>query len=434
MPTPRGAPRSALRTAAAASALVLAGCSTSAPDTSAASGNTQDRGAITFAVGKDTSGNLQKQVDSWNAAHPTQKVTINELPASADDQLQQLQQNAQVRSDAFAVLGLDVVWTPEFAANRWIDQLPASTDTSGLLPAAVDTATYRNHLYAVPWQTNGGLLFYRTDLLTAAGVKSAPTTWSQMQNDCAKVKATPQGKNLGCYAGQFDKYEGLVVNFSEAVQSAGGRVFDDGGNPTVDTSQAKSALQWLAGAFKDGTIPRAALTYKEEDGRKAFQDGNLVFLRQWPYTWDLANKTDGSSKVAGRFGVAALPGLDGPGSSALGGYNLAVSAFAKHKATARDFIAYLAGDDAQRANLLATSIAPTRTDLYADTTLQRRFPYLTVLQKSLQTAVPRPKAVHYGDVSAAIQNGIAPVIAGQTDAATALTALQTKLQQLVAQR
>jgi len=425
---PRATARSVLLMAATASTLLLASCSSNT------SGGAADRGPITFAVGKDTSGNLQKQVDSWNTAHPTQKVTVNELPASADDQLQQLQQNAQVKSDAFAVLGLDVVWTPEFAANRWIDQLPASTDTSGLLPSAVDSATYRSHLYAVPWQTNGGMLFYRTDLLTAAGIASAPTTWSQMQDDCAKVKVLPQAKDVGCYAGQFDKYEGLVVNFSEAVQSAGGRVFDDSGKPTVDTPQARSALQWLATAFKVGTIPLAALTYKEEDGRKAFQDGNLVFLRQWPYVWDLANKTDGSSKVAGKFGVAALPGLGGPGSSTLGGYNLAVSAFAEHKATARDFIAYMTSDDAQRANLLATSTAPTRTDLYADTTLQQRFPYLAVLQKSLQTAVPRPKAVHYGDVSAAIQNGIAPVIAGQTDPATALTALQTKLQQVAAQQ
>ncbi|WP_214104159.1 ABC transporter substrate-binding protein [Acrocarpospora catenulata] len=411
-------------------ASALAACSNASPDPAAGG---DDRGAITFATGKDTSGNLQKQVDTWNAAHPNEKVTIVELPASADDQLKQLQQNAQVKSDAYSVLGLDVVWTAQFAANRWIDEIPASTDTSGLLTSAIESAKYRGTLYAVPWQTNGGLLFYRTDLLTAAGITTAPATWAQMQDACAKVKALPQGKDVSCYAGQFDKYEGLVVNFAEAVQSAGGRVFDEQGNPTVDAPQAKAALTWLVSAFNDGTIPKAAITYKEEDGRKAFQDGTLVFLRQWPYVWDLANKTDGSSKVAGKFAVAALPGLNGPGSSTLGGLNLAVSSFGKNKATARDFITYLTGEEAQRANLLATSTAPTRTSLYADAALQKQFPYLPYLQKSLESAVARPKAVHYGDVSAAIQNAIAPVIAGDTDAATALTALQANLKQLTAQ-
>ncbi|WP_323747638.1 ABC transporter substrate-binding protein [Catenulispora rubra] len=417
--------------------VLTAGCSSSTSASGSGTGSSPgaaDRGPITFAVGKDTSGNLQKQVDAWNTAHPSEAVTISELPASADGQLQQLQQNAQVKSDAYAVLGLDVTWTAEFAANRWIDQMPASTDTSGLLASAVDSAEYRGNLYAVPWETNGGLLFYRSDLLTAAGITTPPTTWQQITDDCAKVKAVPAGKGVDCYAGQFDKYEGLVVNFSEAVQSAGGKVFDDNGNPTVNTPQATAALAWLATSFKNGTIPHAALTYQEENGRQAFQAGSLLFLRQWPYVWDLANKTDGSSKVAGKFAVAPLPGQNGIGSSTLGGYNLAISSFAKHKTTAKDFITYLTSADEERANLLATSTAPTRTGLYDDATLQKQFPYLSDLKQSLQSAVARPKAVHYGDVSTAIQDAIYPVLSGQGDPATALASLQTKLTQITSQK
>ncbi|NUH40206.1 ABC transporter substrate-binding protein [Streptomyces samsunensis] len=419
---------------AATGALILAGCSGSdAKDGTSTSGGGTDRGPITFAVGKDTSGALQKQVDAWNAAHPSEKVTLNELPAAADAQLQQLQQNAQVKSSAFSVLGLDVTWTSAFAANRWIDPIPASTSTSGLLPAAVESAKYRGTLYSVPWQTNGGLLFYRSDLLTAAGIKTPPTTWREMQADCAKIKAQPQAKKAACYAGQFDKYEGLVVNFSEAVQSSGGHVFDANGKPTVDTPQAKTALTWMADAFKDGTIPHEDLTYQEENGRQAFQSGKVIFMRNWPYVWDLANKTDGSSKVTGKFDVAPLPGLDSTGSSTLGGYNLAVSSFTKHKTTARDFITYLTSDRSERANLLAASTAPTRTALYQDPALQKKFPYLAGLKKSLDTAVARPQAVRYGDVSAAIQDAVYPVLSGRTDPATALASLQDKLTQLTSQ-
>ncbi|MEU6848928.1 ABC transporter substrate-binding protein [Actinacidiphila alni] len=433
--TARRLPRTTgLAAVAAATALVLTACSGSdTKDKASTTGGGADRGPITFAVGKDTSGALQKQVDAWNSAHPTQKVTLDELPAAADAQLQQLQQNAQVKSTAFSVLGLDVTWTSEFAANRWIDPMPKSTGTSGLLPAAVESATYRGTLYSVPWQTNGGLLFYRKDLLAAAGITKPPATWQEMQADCARVTARPQAKAASCYAGQFDKYEGLVVNFSEAVQSSGGRVFDDNGNPTVDTPQAKTALDWLAGAFKDGTIAHENLTYQEENGRQAFQSGKVIFMRNWPYVWDLANKTDGSSKVAGKFDVAPLPGLSGTGSSTLGGYNLAVSSFAKHKTTARDFIAYLTSDASERANLLAASTAPTRTDLYEDPALQKKFPYLARLKQSLDSAVARPKAVRYGDVSAAIQDAVYPVLSGQADPATALAPLQTKLTRITSQ-
>ncbi|HEY7592164.1 MAG TPA: ABC transporter substrate-binding protein, partial [Actinophytocola sp.] len=119
------------RTAAllAVAAVALAGCG----DDSSSGGDSggggaapalEGRGPITFATGKDTSGNMQKLVDKWNGDHPDEKVTITELPESADDQRQQMVQNAQVKSDAYTVLNLDVVWTAEFAANRWVVELP----------------------------------------------------------------------------------------------------------------------------------------------------------------------------------------------------------------------------------------------------------------------------------------------------------------------
>ncbi|WP_431964957.1 ABC transporter substrate-binding protein [Actinacidiphila sp. bgisy160] len=418
---------------AAAAALAVTACSSNGTDKSAEKQGSDDRGPVTLATGKDTSGNLQSLIDEWNSAHPKEKVTITELPTSADAQRQQMVQNAQVKSAAYSVLGLDVTWTAEFAANRWIDELPASDfPLDGLLPSAVDTAKYRGKVYAAPYQSNGGMLFYRSDLLKKAGVQ-APTTWGELADACKKVLKLHEAHGMSCYGGQFDKYEGLTVNFSEAVQSAGGELFDDSGKPTADTPQVKAGLKWLVDGFKDGTFPKEALTYQEENGREAFQAGKLVFLRQWPYVWNLANQTDGSSKVANKFGVAPLPGLNGPGSSTLGGLNLAVSTFAKHKASARDFIKFLTAEKAQRSNLLNAAVAPTRADLYAEPELQRKFPYLATLGKSIESARPRPKAVRYGDVTTAIQDAVYPVISGKANADTALADLQKKLEQITAE-
>src|SRR5689334_9109018 len=116
----------------------------------------EGRGEITFATGKDTSGNMQKLVDRWNTQHADQKLRIGELPESADGQLQQMAQNAQVKSDAYTILNLDVVWTAEFAANQWVVPIPAGTITeSDFLKPAVDTAKYRDKLYAVPVYSDG---------------------------------------------------------------------------------------------------------------------------------------------------------------------------------------------------------------------------------------------------------------------------------------
>ncbi|WP_436497337.1 ABC transporter substrate-binding protein [Actinokineospora sp. HUAS TT18] len=379
-------------------------------------------------TGKDTSGNLQNQVDGWNSAHPNEKVTVIELPEDADAQRQQMVQNATTKSDAYTVLNLDVIWTAEFAANQWIVELPEKDfPLDKLLPATVETGKYFKKLYAVPTTSDGGLLYYRKDLLDAAGVKP-PTTWAEMYAACDKV--VPATPGISCYAGQFEKYEGLTVNFSEAVNSAGGDVVGEDGKPNVNTDKAKAGLDFLVNGVKDGRIAAKARTFKEEEGRRAFQAGELVFHRQWPYQYAKANATDGSSQVAGKFAVAPLPGMDGPGSSTLGGHNFAVSAFAKNKKTAVEFIKYMVDEKQQRANLEKTSQAPTWAALYDEPSLVEKFPYLTELKKSIEKAKKRPAVVKYQEVSSAIQEAAYSAMSGQTTTADALSSLQTKLESL----
>lgn len=406
----------------------------SSGDSGSTGGALEGRGPITFATGKDTSGNLKNQVAAWNSQHPDEKVEIRELPESADQQRAQMISNAQNKSDAFTVLNLDVVWTAEFAANRWVSELPADQfpDLSKLLPSTVETAKYRDKLYGIPVTSDGGLLYYRKDLLDKAGVQ-APKTWAEMKDACAKIKALPEGKTIGCYAGQFEKYEGLTVNFSEAVNGAGGVVVGDDGKPNVDTPEALEGLNFLVDGFKSGEIPKAAITYTEEPGRRAFQEGNLVFLRNWPSVYALANKTDGSSKIAGKFGVAPLPGLKGPGVSTLGGHNYAISEFAKNKATAADFMKFMYSEERQKANIEKTSQAPTWASLYDDPALNKQFPYLAPLKASIETAKSRPKVVKYGDVTTAIQEAAYGALTGTTPPKDALAALQTKLNTLITQ-
>jgi multiple sugar transport system substrate-binding protein len=426
------------RPAAAAAALALAvtmGACGSGDDSSGGSssgGGLEGRGPITFVSGKDTSGVYQQQLDKWNAEHPNEKVTLVELPESADAQLQQMVQNAQTKSDAYGVLFLDVVWTAEFAANGWVEALPEDQfPLDKMIKPAVDTNRYFKKLYGVPYASDGGMLYYRTDLMKAAGITEPPKTWDEMKADCAKIQATPAGKGLGCYAGQFEKYEGLTVNFSEAVNSAGGQVVDADGKPQLTSAEAKKGLDFLVDGFKSGLIPKDAISYKEEEGRRAFQEGKLIFHRQWPYQYALASKTDGSSKVVDKFAVAPLPGMTGPGKSTLGGHNLAISKFTKNKATALDFIKWFSNEQNGRTNLEVASLAPVYSSLYDDPELQKKFPYLPTLKASVLNAQGRPVIVKYGDATAAIQEDAYAALTGAKSSDQALKDMQSKLDSIV---
>ncbi|GAA0331255.1 ABC transporter substrate-binding protein [Actinoallomurus spadix] len=399
-------------------ALGLCACGSSAGSDDSAGG-----GPITWASFKEPTGTLRKVVDDWNSSHPDKKVTLVDLPEAADAQRQQLVQNAQIKSTAFDVVTLDAVWTAEFAANRWVEPM-SGLDTGGFLAPSLRTGQYRGKLYAAPWLTGAGLLYYRTDLLKKAGIARPPKTWQELTDDCAKVR---ESADIGCYAGQYDKYEGLTVNVTEAIGSAGGHVLDASGRPALNTPEALAGLRFLTDGLKNGLIPEAALTYQEENGRRAFEAGDLLFHRNWAYVYSLAGKTDGSSKVAGRFAVAPLPGRTGPGTSTLGGNNVAISAFSKHKRTALEFVRYVTGAEAEKTFGLGSAYPMSRVALYSDPAMVKAQPYLPTLAVSIQNAAPRPEAVHYGDVTSAIQEAAYSALRGRQSPEQALSGLQAKL-------
>ena len=389
---------------------------------------TAARGPITFVTGKDVSGERQKEVDAWNEEHPDEQVTMEELPDNADQQRAAMVQNAQVKGSDYTVIRLDAVWTAEFAANGWVDEISTEDfPMEGYIEATIDTVTYFDKLYAVPDATGAGMLFYRTDLLEEVGAEP-PGTWDEMKDICAQVQ---EKHDIDCYAGQYQKYEGLTVNFGEAVASAGGAITDPEGQPTVDTPEAKAGLDFLLDGFEDGTIPKGAVTWQEEQGRQAFQDGNLLFHRNWAYIYSLAAKEDGSSKVNGKFDVAPLPGKDGPGVSMLGGNNFAISTFAENKGTAIDFIKFLNTDEAQKNRMLKASSPPPLASLYTDEELTEVYPYLPTLLEATENAQPRPTVVKYADVTLAIQDSVYAALQGQASAEDTLSGLQEKLSGLI---
>jgi trehalose/maltose transport system substrate-binding protein len=386
-------------------------------------------GPITFATGKVDTGYLRPLITDWNQRHPTQKVTTIYLPDDADDQYAQLVANLQGHSTVYDVMSLDVIWTAEFASSGWITPISSKPfPLSHFLRPAVATATYQGHLYAVPFTSNATLLYYRSDILAKAGVKP-PGTWAQLSR-LASTLAPRFG--LGGYGTQLQAYEGLTVNFAEAVQSAGGSLLSANGTTvTVDSPQTTRALEFLVSGLREGWIPRAALGWNEEDSRQAFEAGKLLFLSNWPYVYGDASTPSAGNKVAGKFGVTALPGLHGPGSSTLGGANLAISAYAPHPATALAFIKFLTSLSSERQVLLRSALPPVWTALYSQPSLVRRFPFLPVLKRAILTARPRPAIVNYNQFSLAMSSAVHQALAQRQSVRTTLTELAQELKQII---
>jgi len=211
-----------------------------------------------------------------------------------------------------------------------------------LTPATLETVNYDGKYWGVPYHTNAGFVYYRTDQ-----VPKLPSSWEDLYAEA--------GKRDGIVYQGF-RYEGLTVNFLELLYSGGGKVLsDDGESVEVDSPEGEKALTFMADGIKDGDAPKAVTTYKEEESRRAFESGNATFMRNWPYAYSLGKE----SKLADKFDISNFPSFGGAEpASVLGGINLAISAYSKNPDGAAAFIAYATGPEVQKANFLESSSPP----------------------------------------------------------------------------
>lgn len=377
----------------------------------------------------------QEGVAAWSA-RTGNEVKVITTPNSATERLALYQQLLAAKSPDIDVFQIDVIW-PGILANHFVDlkdKIPAA-EVAQNFKAIVDNNTVDGKLVAMPWYTDAGMLFYRKDLLEAAG-KPPPRTWQELfataQELQDKARAAGNERMWG-FVYQGKAYEGLTCNGLEWIDSfGGGQIVDATGQVTVDNAKAAEALSWAASTV--GKIsPEGVLNYSEEEARGVFQSGNAVFMRNWPYAWALGQAAD--SAVKDKIGVAALPagGADGKPTGALGGWQLAVSAYSKNPDLAADLVRYLTSKEEQKRRAIEGSYNPTVEALYQDPEVLAAVPFFGSLYEVFVNAVARPSrvtGVKYNQVSSEFFNAVHAVLAGQTDAASSLGGLSRKLDRL----
>jgi multiple sugar transport system substrate-binding protein len=194
------------------------------------------------------------------------------------------------------------------------------------------------------------------------------------------------------------------VNFLELLYSAGGKaISDDGKKATIDSPEAKSVLEFMQQGVKDGAVPKAVSTYTEEESRRAFEAGNAVLERQWPYAYSLGLQ----SPIKGKFKITTLPGWkDNPGGGVIGGYNLAINAYSKNPGTALAFADFVTQPAQQEYMAAKTSLPPTLTEAYDAPAVKKALPFASELRQAVAQAHARPLSPVYPQISEAIYDNV----------------------------
>jgi multiple sugar transport system substrate-binding protein len=373
-------------------------------------------GNVTWCIGKDTSGAFGTVVDNFNKANPDATAKLLQLPEAADLQREQQIQRLQAESDECDVLGMDVVWTAEYAAQGWITDITEAVEKrkDEFIPSTVDTAFYEDKYWAMPFNTNAGFMYYRKD-----EVPQAPTEWEAVYDDAAK-------KNGLIYQGF--RYEGLTVNFLELLYSAGASVVnEDGTEATADSQEVRDVLTFMADGIKSGAVPKAVTTYKEEESRRAFEAGNATYMRNWPYAYALGKE----SKIGKDLAITTFPGYAGnEGAGVLGGYDLAISAYSKNPEGSLAFINFATSPEQQVIQAEAT-LPPVVTEVYSDPQVEKAMPFAADLLKAVEQAQPRPVSPVYPQINEAINKNVYAALQGQMSPDEAASTMNEEIQKAI---
>ncbi|GAA5502678.1 putative ABC transporter-binding protein DR_1438 [Deinococcus xinjiangensis] len=358
-------------------------------------------------------------------------VKIFESPNLTNDRLGLYQQQLAAKSSDIDVYQLDIVW-PGLLADHFVDltgKIPAA-EVKANFAGIIDADTVDGKLIAMPWFTDAGVLYYRTDLLAKYGYKAAPKTWAELATMAKKIQDGEQKTNkaFNGFVWQGKNYEGLTCDALEwLVSFGGGTIVDKTGKITINNAQAAKALD-TAASWIGSISPKGITTYSEEEARNIFQSGNAAFMRNWPYAWALGQSAD--SKVKGKIGVAALPSGGAGNAATLGGWNLGVSKYSKNQAAAIDLVRYLSGPAEQKIRAIEGGYNPTLPALYKDKDILAKNPFFGSLYSVFTSAVGRPSGPtkgKYNQVSQAFSSAVSDVLIGKVKGQAAVTKLATDL-------
>ncbi len=368
---------------------------------------------------------LRAQLDRFESENPSIRVDVRPTPDAADQRHQLYVQWLNARAEDPDVLQIDVIWTPEFAAAEWIlplDRFDPSSDD--FFPATLRANRWADSLYAIPWFVDVGMLYWRTDLMD-----SPPATVDELMQ--VARDAIDDGLPYG-FVWQGARYEGLITVFLEHLGAFGGQVLDDEGRVVVDSDAGLRALRVLRRQIEEGLAPRSVLTWREEQSRFAFQNGEAALMRNWPYAVPLMNDS-ARSVVAGRFQVAPMPrGVGGTSTAALGGGQLAVNAHTDRPDEAWRVVEVLTRPEEMLERARSLGPYPPRPARYDDPALSRALALdPDRIREVIERAEPRPVTPVYTQLSSILQVEIHRALTGQREPDAALQEAAQRMRALL---
>jgi multiple sugar transport system substrate-binding protein len=396
-------------------------------------------GNIIFSMGPDDPGKTYtKLVDKFNEQHKGEfQVTIRTMPSDTGQYFDKIRTEFQAGGGDIDVIGGDVIWPIQFAAQGWVQDLSDNfpePEQNKFLPAPINASIYEDGIYAVPWFEDAGLLYSRVDLLEQAGYSAPPETWDELKEMAIKT-AQDTGTKYG-FLFQGANYEGGVCNALEYIRTHGGDVLSDvtSGEVIIDSPEAAAGLETYRSMITSGAAPQAVSNYEETEGDPLFENGESVFFREWPGVYgDIAT---GQFKVKqDQVTVSPIPVDPGnQSSSTLGGWTFMINAQTDMPDEAWEFVKFMTSFESFKYRAIEGGYITARKAILDDPEVQKAIPTVKLAKDVLlDYATSRPVTQYYGDMSLEMQSEFNDALTGDVTPQQAVETLQKNLTTIMKQ-
>ena len=322
-----------------------------------------------------------------------------------------------------------------FAKNGYLADLTKNVssdsnwDWKDYQEGPVKATTVDGKVVGVPIITEREVLYYRKDLLQAAGLQ-VPKTMDELEAAAKAIKAS--SPNTAGFVARTGK-SAAVTQFSSFLYSFGGDFVDSSGKASVNTDAAKKAYSFYGGLIKNYGPANVSTDMSWPEAMAIFTQGGAAFYTEADSLYK--NATDpAKSKVADKVGFAPLPA--GPAGSKpynIPSWALGVNQNSSNQENAWKFIQWATSKErtleAQKAG-----VPGPRTSVWANPDGTSTYPkdLADAIAASAKNGVghDRPEVVTVGKAREIVGAPIVATITGADSAAAAndaQTAFQTFL-------
>ncbi len=373
---------------------------------------------------------VQQLLPEFERLHPDIRIEVEQLPwTAAHEKLL----TAVAGGSTPDLCNVGNSWIPEFATLKALEPLGRRVAASSTIDARDyfggiwDSNVIGAELYGVPWYVDTRVLFYRKDLLAAAGFAAPPTNWPEWLRMLEALKRRNHGEQFGVYF-PLNDYAPLIAL---ALQQSASMLRDHDTHGNFANSEFERTYAFYVDLFRRGYAP----SLRDADISNVWTEfgrGYFAFYMSGP--WDVGEFQRRLPKALdGRWMTAPLPGPEGPGASIAGGTSLAIFRRSTHQDAAWKLVEYLSQPAVQRRFYTLTGDLPSRRAAWDAADLARD-PYAAAFREQLERVKARPKVPEWERIATEMQLVTERVVRGDLTPHAGALELDARTDAILAKR